>query len=83
MIDKLKDVVTAVLIPGDGFRSRKFWFSVCTVATVEAIATYAFLFVTPARMTADQWTSMNVWLVPIAMAVYGGINLLDKKKKAA
>lgn len=79
----MSDAVKTDLIPSDGFKSRKFLFSSAAVGFIEIAATYGWL--VAERMSSAEWSAMNMWLLPIALTIHSGANLLDSviKKRTA
>lgn len=82
MSSAVLDAAKTALFPEDGYKSRKFLYNAAVIVVVEAAATWAFLLADPFRMTASEWTTMNMWLVPIALTIHAGGNLIEKHLKA-
>lgn len=61
---------------GDGWKSRKFLATMITLGVVWGTATLGWLLLE--RMTAAEWTTFSMWVVPLTLGVYSGGNVMEK-----
>jgi hypothetical protein len=77
------ETAKASLVSDDGLKSRKFIMASVSLVAPWATATFAWLVL--GKLEAAQWVSFNMYLIPLALGIYGVLNVADTfvKSRAA
>jgi hypothetical protein len=65
-----------ILLPHDGFRSRKFLTTSVGTLLLEIAATYGWLI--GGKMSGAEWINLQHWLWPLALGIFCGTSVWEK-----